>query len=405
MKLGIIGAGPAGMMAAITAASSGVEVTLLEHTSRAGKKILSTGNGKCNFTNQNLSKDDYYTDHPSFVAKALAKFGNEELISFFDKLGMHSTSKRDGYYYPATEAATTVLHTLLLQLSQSNISLLTDCKVNSIKAGKDCFTVQTSLGEFVFDKLILACGGKAASFTGSDGSGYKLAKALGHNIKKPMPALMPLYSTDAILKDLAGVRIMGSVSVRADGTEIASESGQLQLNKDSISGIPVFQLSHPVALAIDQGQKVVAYLDFKQEVSLDNYIEELQVLRSRYPKCQISEVLSLSLHPKICKAVLQRAKLEEKKNLELVTDKQLEKLATAVKGFSLILTGYADFQSAQVTQGGVLLSEISEEMESNLVKNLYIVGELLDVDGRCGGYNLQWAFTTGYIAGLSATKK
>ena len=349
-KVGIIGGGASGMMAAVTAAGA-ADVTILEHTARIGKKILSTGNGKCNYTNRTLSKDDYYCDHPSFVEHALSQFDDQAASAFFAAHGMLTSEKRDGYCYPYTGQAATVLNVLRMLLEEKGVTVKTEQKIECVTAGKDGFIVKTRTDRYRFDKLILACGGNAAPQTGSDGSGYALAKSLGHTLRRPYPALTYLLTKDPACKELAGVRANALLTLYVDGEKVQMEEGELQLNKDSLSGIPVFQLSHRAVQALAAKKKTTLSLPFQQE-------------------------------------------------MQTVSDKQLKKLAKLCRHFVFEMSGYPGFDKAQVTMGGVPVSEIDDTMQSGKVRNLYFAGEIIDVDGRCGGYNLQWAWTSGYIAGL-----
>ena len=221
-KVGIIGGGASGMMAAVTAAGA-ADVTILEHTARIGKKILSTGNGKCNYTNRTLSKDDYYCDHPSFVAHALSQFDDQAASAFFAAHGMLTSEKRDGYCYPYTGQAATVLNVLRMLLEEKGVTVKTEQKIEGVTAGKDGFIVKTRTDRYRFDKLILACGGNAAPQTGSDGSGYALAKSFGHTLRRPYPALTYLLTKDPACKELAGVRANALLTLYVDGEKVQME--------------------------------------------------------------------------------------------------------------------------------------------------------------------------------------
>ncbi len=400
MHVGIIGGGAAGMTAAIFAAENGADVTILEHTARIGKKILSTGNGKCNFTNQNLSKDDYNGNHPSFVEVPLMKFRQTAAVDFFEKTGMLAVSKRDGYYYPATGQAATVLNMLRLRLESLGVRILTEEYIlQAQKEADGTFFVKTKTGQYRFDKLILACGGNAAPATGSDGSGYKLAKAFGHSIVKPLPVLTYLKSSESSLKELAGVRTQAKLSLFVGGSLVQTEEGELQLNKDNISGIPVFQLSHNAILVLDRKKKVTVTADLipdREDGELTKMLMRSAVLYKQLP---ISEVLGGLLHKKISVAVLRKAGIDFKMRMEVITEAQIQRLVSVIRQYTFEITGHPGFEAAQATMGGVDTSEVDENMMSKKVDGLYFAGEILDIDGRCGGYNLQWAWSSGYVAG------
>ncbi len=399
MQIGIIGGGAAGMMAAVIAAEKGADVTLIEHTGRIGKKILSTGNGKCNFTNQRLSKADYNGNQPSFVVPVLEKFDQYAAIAFFRDSGMLTVSKRDGYYYPYTGQASTVLNMFRYRLSSCGVKVRLEEKVlQAIQIERNRFWVKTSAGEYQFDKLILACGGKAAPNTGSDGTGYELAKAFGHTVIKPLPVLTYLKSNETTLKELAGVRAGAKITLVSDGKTLQIEEGELQLNKDNLSGIPVFQLSHAAICALDKRQKVTLLVDFLPDYEEDEIKQILQRLEARYPQVPINEALCGILHKKVCGAILHKCNILFETKMNQLSEKQRKMIVSCSKNFKFDIQSYPGFEAAQATMGGVSTKEVDENLMSKKIKGLYFAGEILDVDGRCGGYNLQWAWSSAYVA-------
>lgn len=400
MRIGIIGGGAAGMTAAIFAAECGGDVTILEHTARIGKKILSTGNGKCNFTNQQLSKGDYNGNHPSFAEKILKYFDQNDAVDFFEECGMVTVSKRDGYFYPYTGQASTVLNVLRYRLDCLGVHIITEVCIRSAIKDKDgMFRVKTSEKEYCFDRLILACGGNAAPATGSDGSGYQIAKTFGHRIVRPLPVLTYLKSKEATLKELAGVRANASLDLYIDGIHCQRESGELQLNKDNISGIPVFQLSHKAIEALSKNKKVEVFADFMPEYEHEKLQKSIEKLKSSYPKLSINDALSVMLHKKISTAMLRRVGVSFEKPMETLSKAEISALTSQIKRYEFSICAYPGFEAAQATMGGVDTSQIRETMMSRLVEGLYFAGEMVDIDGRCGGYNLQWAWSSGYVAG------
>lgn len=402
MRIGVVGGGASGMMAAITAAYAGGDVTIIEHTARVGKKILSTGNGKCNFTNQKLSKDDYNGNHPSFAEPALTVFDNQAALRFFEDCGMAVTCKRDGYFYPHSGQASTLLNVLRFQLEVQKVCVETDCYIDRIRKEKDGkFYINCGQREFVFDKLILACGGNAAPATGSDGSGYKLAKMLGHRIIKPLPVLTYLKSKESCLKELAGVRAGARVSLYIDGALRQTEEGEVQLNKDNVSGIPVFQLSHAAIRALERKKSVTVLIDFVPQTEGEQLMEMVEhKMKKLYQNIPASEVFAAIVHKKVSQAVLRRIGIPFDKTMGELSKKELYRLTTLLKEFALEVGSYPGFEAAQATMGGVDTKEINAHtMMSEKVDGLYFTGEIMDIDGRCGGYNLQWAWSSGYVAG------
>ena len=402
MHIGVIGGGASGMMAAIIAARAGAKVTILEHTARVGKKILSTGNGKCNFTNQNLSKDDYNGNHPSFAEPSLAIFDQAASVKFFEDCGMITESKRDGYFYPYTGQASTLQNTLRFQLMIHQIQVETDVYIELISKEPDgLFHVKAEPKCFVFDKVILACGGNAAPGTGSDGSGYKLARMLGHKIVKPLPVLTYLKSKEMLLKELAGVRAGAKVTLLVDGQVMQAEQGEVQLNKDNVSGIPVFQLSHAAITALDRRQSVEVMIDFLPQYMVTELVTRIEEqMIPMYQNLPVSEVLCGMMHKKVCGAVLRRTGIAFDKKMAELSRKEIRKITGALKEFKVSINAYPGFESAQATMGGVDTTQIdAQTMMSKKVEGLYFAGEIMDIDGRCGGYNLQWAWSSGYVAG------
>ena len=402
MRIAVIGGGASGMMAAITAARLGANVTVLEHTARVGKKILSTGNGKCNFTNQYLSKDDYNGDHPSFAEPALSKFDAVSAVHFFEECGMPADSKRDGYFYPHTGQASTVLNTLRLQMEVHRIRVKTECYIDRIQKSKDGqFQLICGRDTFVFDKIILACGGNAAPSTGSDGSGYGLAKSFGHKIVKPMPVLTYLKSKESFLKELAGVRAGAKVSLFVENKLVQTEVGELQLNKDNVSGIPVFQLSHAAIRALDEKKQVSVTVDFLPETEEKDLFEKFdRHLSVTYPEVPVTDILAGIVHKKVGVAILRRCRIPFEKTMQELSKKEMSRIVSMVKEFMITVNGFPGFEAAQATMGGVDTVQIDPNtMMSRKIDGLYFAGEIIDIDGRCGGYNLQWAWSSGYVAG------
>lgn len=399
----IIGGGASGLTAAISAAKAGAEVTILEHTDKIGKKILATGNGRCNLTNELQHENFYRGSSPDFAGFVLEQFGLEDTLLFFKEMGLVTKSKR-GYIYPYSEQASSVLEVLKSELNRLKIKVLYNVHIKKIERKKTfmLFADET----FQADSLILAAGSKAAPVTGSDGSGYLLAARLGHTVVKPLPALVQLKASEKCFQKLSGIRTDAEIVLFINGEEKTREHGELQLTKYGISGIPVFQISRYAAKALDQGEKVGAAIDFAPIYSFFELYEWIDRNSRQNEQKTAEELLTGFLNRKLAGVLLKKAEIEAQKWAGCLTDKQKKQLAGVIKNFHVTITGTNSFEQAQVCAGGVNTNEVNPKtMESRLVKGLYFAGEILDIDGACGGYNLQFAWSTGYLAGRSAAEK
>ena len=407
----IIGGGAAGLMAAITAAECGASVTILEHMPRVGKKILSTGNGKCNMTNLHMTADCYRCGIEEIPMQVIGKFPVEETLRFFRRLGILTTD-RNGYVYPASGQAQTVLDALKNKTDSLGVRTCCDSKVLAVSKEKNGrFAVKTENQTYKADFVILAAGSMAAKTTGSDGSGYELAKSLGHKIKKPLPALVQLKCKGDFFKGIAGVRTDVKVSLYtmdkngAPDVFLASDEGELQLTDYGISGIPVFQVSRYAAEALDHRKRVLAIVDFMPEMSEGELIETLKEQKSYLYDRTAEEFLNGLFNKKLAAMFLKAAWLKADMPVAEISNKKLAELCGLIKETAFEVTGTNSYDKAQICMGGVNMKEIDPEtMESRLVPRLYFAGEILDVDGICGGYNLQWAWSSGHLAAVSATE-
>ena len=402
-KVLIIGGGASGLMAAIMAAREGAEVTILEHMDRVGKKILSTGNGRCNMTNLSLRPEHYRSSQKLFPMKVLDRFSVWDTLSFFDGIGI-VTKNRNGYIYPNSDPAASVLDALRFETEHLGIQTVLSCHIKKAwKTKNGTFTVESDQGTFRGDSLILAAGSKAAPVSGSDGSGYELAKVFGHTIIKPLPALVQLKCRGTFFKQLAGVRCEAVVRLVSDGKTLAADEGEVQLTDYGISGIPTFQVSRYAARALDEGRRVSAVLDFFPSKSMEDTRTMLKQRKAALGYRPSGEFLNGVLNKKLAAVLLKQAGIPLDATCGRIKDSQLEALAMQMKKFEVPVTSTNSFEQAQVCCGGVDTRELRPDtMESKLVKGLFLVGELTDVDGICGGYNLQWAWSTGAVAGRTA---
>lgn len=393
------------MTAAIAAARQGAEVTVLERNDRVGKKILSTGNGKCNLSNRLLTREQYYGGNMDFVMGSLERFGTEDTIAFFESLGLMIKDK-NGYLYPVSEQASVVLDVLRMELSALSVEVVTGCRISRIASEgsgeKKRFTVSDGQRSFSFDRVILACGGRAAPATGSDGTGYKLAGQMGHHLVEPAPALVQLRCREDYFKSVSGVRADALVSLWKDGECAACERGELQLTDYGISGIPVFQISRCAAYLLKEQKEVKIHINLMPDYGKQDLEKLCRSRRELLGGRTVEEFFTGMLHKKLMQLFIRLAGLKFSQPVEQVKPQALQKVFSLCTDWQVTVIAANPYENAQVSAGGVCLEEITENMESCLVPGLYFAGELMDVDGKCGGYNLQWAWCSGYLAGMAA---
>lgn len=406
VTIGVVGGGASGIMAAITAAAQGADVTLLERGERVGRKLLMTGNGKCNLGNVRLDITKYYGRDPEWIAACLKSFGTEETVRFFGGLGLLVKNK-NGYLYPASEQAAVVLDVLRNELKLLGVRVITDCKINKVEKASDSGQITVSDGKqsFVFDRVILACGSKAAPKTGSDGSGYKLAKQLGHEIVPTVPALVQLRCREEYMKAVSGVRAEGCINVLQNGKCIASEMGEIQFTDYGISGIPVFQVSRVVNYLLREQKEVQVVIDLLPDYDEQEF-EQLIISRSLlHTGRSVEEFFTGMLHKKLMSLFIKLAGLKPGSSSEKVQEDALRRVYSLCRHWKLHIEGSNPYDNAQVCAGGVSTEQVTRQMESCIVPGVFFAGEMLDVDGKCGGYNLQWAWCSGYLAGMAATER
>ena len=398
----VIGGGAAGMMAAITSAREGARVTILEHKERIGKKILSTGNGRCNFTNTYQTPACYRSDNRDFAWNIIQKFNVEKTISFFKELGIYPKD-RNGYLYPYSDQAAAILEVLQIEVAKLDICVMTEINVLDIQPVKRGIRITTDKKTITADSVILACGSKAAPVTGSDGSGYQLAKLFGHRIVPVLPALVQLRCAEKFYKSISGVRVQGTVEIYADDIFLASDTGEIQLTNYGISGIPVFQVSRYAAKALYKKQSVTAILNFMPDMNKEEFLLFLQERITLCPYKTLDEFFTGVFPKKLCELWIRLSRLPKEMRVSDLSGEQLEKLVLLIQHLRTHITETNSFEQAQICCGGVDTTEINPDtLESNYVPGIYFAGELLDVDGICGGYNLQWAWSSGFVAGKEA---
>lgn len=405
MKVLVLGGGPAGMTAAIAAAGKGAEVLLLEQNDRVGKKLLLTGNGKCNYTNLELDAARYDTDLPAFVQQVVKRWPPEAVIGFLEELGIPPLVRHGGWIYPHAEQAAAVLNALRAALAEEKVHMRTGVRVLGIRrAAQGGFLVKTEQGTERADRVILALGGSALKKTGSDGSGFQYAKELGLKIIPPRPALCPLRSTErenSFFRAAQGVRALTKLTLLVDGQARAEEQGELQLTKEGFSGIAIFQLSLAAGRALQEKRRAELCINFLPDIKAD---ESFFAKRLSQPFATTLEAVGNGLVPKnLWLALLRRAALPAGRATESEGQEVAEQLSRALTAARFAVQGLGAFDKAQVSAGGIALRELCDvTFQFRRFPGLYAAGEILNVTGPCGGYNLHWCFASGLAAGQSA---
>lgn len=395
-KVCIIGGGAAGMAAAITAARSGHKVTVLERQSRVGRKLMATGNGRCNLTNRNAAPAHYHGDADLFGA-TLEKFSTDMTLDFFAELGLMTVTEESGRVYPMSNMAGSVLDVLRFGMEREGVEVLTGQVVTDIRKNGAGFFVTTETDKFTADKVILAAGGCAGGKVGGVMDGYKLAMALGHHRTALYPSLVQLRTDPTYPRALKGVKAECAITIRRKGAVVASGGGEVLFTEYGVSGPAIFDLSRAVATG---GENLVCELDFFPDYTEDKLFAWLLARREAMAAHEAGSLLTGSVHSRLGQMVVKSAGFTNQA-VSTLTDKDLQKILRQMKCFSLPITGVCGFDQAQVTAGGLRTDEFHRDtLESKLVDGLYACGEVLDVDGDCGGYNLQWAWSSGFLAGL-----
>ena len=385
----VVGGGAAGLIAAITAAQNGAVVTVLEQNENPGRKICVTGNGRCNLTNKDMRPECFRGQHPEFAAGILQQFSLEETLAFFENLGVAFTDRK-GWIYPRSNQAKCIPELLLLKARSLKVKIKTRETVKAVVYEEGRWKAETSGWTYEGDRVILANGSKASQVPGADGSGYEIAAALGHRIVKPLPALTGLRCRGNAFSAWAGVRTDAKVTLLFDGKAFAEESGEVQLTDYGISGIPVFQLSRYAIRALEEGRKVSVMVNFLPEYTKESLREQLEKRRTLCPYQSEAEILLGLLPDKLIK----------------MFRKQKADLCQTITEYMLEVKGSSGFEQAQICSGGVDTTQIHPDtLESMLYPGLFFAGELLDIDGPCGGYNLQWAWSSGAVAGYHSAKE
>ena len=399
MVIGIIGAGASGMAAALAAAENEhVQIILMERQGRVGRKLAATGNGRCNLTNMHAKHETYHGDDASFAEPALKHFDVESTLNWFRAMGLYTVAEESGRVYPYSDQANSVVDVLRFALEKPNIQLLTGFEVKKVKTSGTGFSVESAEEAIFCDKLIIACGGLAGTKLGGSMSGYQLLRSLGHKCTKLRPTLVQLKSSWGGCASLKGVRANCHVQILHDGALHLESRGELQFTDYGLSGPVIFEVSRDTC----QGRgKWIAKLDFLPDMEPELLRAEL--IRRKETGWNAEELLTGILHNRLGRVLTQSVGIKDKWKIADLRDDEIDAVCRAVKCFEAELTETMGMDAAQVTAGGIVTAEFDPQtMESRRVPNLYACGEVLDIDGDCGGFNLQWAWSSGRLAGTHA---
>ena len=395
MNVCVIGGGAAGMLAALTAAEGGHRVLLLERQSRVGRKLLATGNGRCNLSNYHVSPAHYHGG-AGFCDFALSQFDVGETLQYFASLGLLTVSEAGGRIYPMSNMAGSVLDVLRYALERPEIDLQTGQTVTAVRKTPEGFSVKTETDTFSAQRLILAAGGAAGSKVGGVMDGYRLAKSLGHHRTALYPSLVQLKTDPTYPRALKGVKAQCGISICRGSQVLARNSGEVLFTEYGVSGPAIFDLSRSVSAG---GSDLTCLLNFFPDWEEAEVLHWLCQRQAAMAAHEASTLLTGSCHTRLGQMICKSAGFTNQKAAGLTRD-DLRRIARQATRFALPITGTCGFDQAQVTAGGLDTSEFDPRtLRSRLVPGLYACGELLDVDGDCGGYNLQWAWSSGRLAG------
>ena len=398
MKVLILGGGASGLMAALSAAQDKQNtVTVLERQSRVGRKLLATGNGRCNLTNLDLSPEHYHGQDAIFARAALSQFDGKATLEFFDARGLLTTAEPSGRVDPLSDQANSVLDVLRFAAAQAGVQLVCGFDAQSVKKKARGYQAAGADGSTYFsDKLIVACGGCAGKALGGTMSGYELLTQLGHSRTALHPSLTQIRTDPAPIRGLKGVRADCHIRLRAGGRTVQEDAGEAQFTETGVSGPAAFTLSRQAG----QAQEAELLLDLLRAYPEPQVLALLAARKTALPQLAAEDALAGMLHPRLGKTLCRACGLGQQP-LAGVPDEALAALAKKIKNFALPVTGVSGFESAQVTAGGVRTAEFrADTLESRLAPGVFACGEVLDIDGDCGGYNLQWAWSSGYVAGM-----
>lgn len=404
--IAIIGGGAAGLIAALSAARKGADVTIYEHNPSVGKKILASGNGRCNIINTTATANDYFGSDPDFVTYALEQLPFSAFIGFCHSIGLLLDIKEDGRCYPLSNEAKSVLFSFSASIKEAGVKILTEKKVLSITKTKESFTIHTDHDKKSYDKVLIATGSEAAPQLGACDDGYRFAATFGHTIIPTYPSLVQLHLNSKIHHKMAGVKTFAEVTLYVNNKEEGRVKGDILFASYGISGLAILDISQKASLALLNKQNVAISINLLPRFTREELEKIIQEFIGTVPNHTVETVLGglipAKTVPYLCEAVV----INPVKALCILTPKEIAKLLDVIQNWSFDINGTHGFKHAEVSGGGVATINIdSKTMESKLVKNLYFAGEVLDIVGRRGGYNFNFAWASGMIAGRQMAKK
>ena len=421
----ITGAGPSGMTAALVCAQAGYEVLLIDRNSQVGRKLLVTGNGRCNLTNMKQRMTDYRSEDPELAWGMVRSFHERKTLDYLNDLGIHVMDK-DGYIYPYSGQAATVREAFERALNQEGkIRIMTETELSDVRCHSSgqkeagCFRVkirksirdqkpesgkkkdsESGFREEYYNCscLLISTGGLAGEKFGCRGDGFRIAAAAGHKLVRQLPALTALKTSAPFVRKLSGIRCPAEISLWTEGTLLGRERGELQWTDYGISGVAVFQLSRFAICALEDRRQVEARMNFLPGLDGQELRRLMERTGGREGCRSLSEVFSGIFPKKLGQVLVRETGCDADAGISRLTVKDWDRIEKAVLDFPLKISGYMGFEKAQTTRGGVALHELTDHLESRLCPGLFFSGEVIDVDGNCGGYNLQWAFSSGHKA-------
>lgn len=406
----IIGGGASGIIAAISALAEkpSLNVAILEKLPRVGKKILATGNGRCNLLNTDRSLERFHGENVKFAMSALSRMSSEKMLDFFGNLGILTREEDGGKIYPFGGQASSVLDLLRLRLEKLGVPEITGFEVVEIKTEKGKFSVKSKSGQSLSAKSVIVCaGGTAGPQFGTDGSAYKLLEKLGHSKTKVYPALARLKSTTPWARSLGGVKFVGKATLKADGKTIRVEEGEILFTDYGLSGPPILQLSGEAINMLERGKITSVFLDLMPQKSEDELKNIIKMKINTNPDMPLEHFFAGMMNKQTGKILIKAAELGKLNDrADSLTDKKISDVVNIIKAWEFNVSGHTGWRDAQVTAGGIKTSEIyPSTMESRVVPGLFIAGEIVDIYGDCGGFNLMWAWASGHLAGISAAER